>query len=92
MQVDETNDALSKLILESVDLGRQSDATHGESSLLVDVDMRVVSDVGKAMDQCAGINSKGREVAVALDAALNLDTVREWVVRCSHMAEKVIIV
>ena len=86
MQVRKLRDTLSTLKATQIDLDRRTDTTLGHCASLSLLDLTVAEDVGEALDQGAGLSSKGTEVAVALDLALYSDTVRDWVL--SRMAEK----
>ena len=85
VQVKETRARMSALQRVEVDLSKQAatscDQPASEASSSAE-------DVGKAIDESAGVGSKGTEVAVALDLALHTDHVREWVLSCMAEMQK----
>lgn len=73
MQVTETREAMSALEVKHMKLSGNCES--------------IIEDVGEALDQSAGMSSKGTEVAIALDLALHSDSVKKWVL--DRVAEKV---
>lgn len=73
MQVMQMRGAMSTLTVKQVDVSGDTRSN--------------TKDVGEAMDQSAGISSRGTEVAIALDLVSDFKDIKEWLL--NRIGEKV---